>query len=68
MSVTFLATSVPSEPENFAGISGFYPIDRTSVGVLVYSNAHVFLMHMQFNFLTDKRQSFFCFLRTVSLF
>ena len=25
----------------------------------VYSNAHVFLMHMQFNFLTDKRQSFF---------
>ena len=34
MSVTFLATSVPSEPENFAGISSFYPIDRTSVGVL----------------------------------
>ena len=38
MSVTFLATSVTSEPENFAGISGFYPIDRTSVGVLVHSN------------------------------
>ena len=35
MSVTFLAISVPSEPENFAGISGFYPIDRISVGVLV---------------------------------
>ena len=34
MSVTFLATSVPSEPENFAVTSGFYPIERTSVGVL----------------------------------
>ena len=35
MSVNFLATSVPSEPDNFAGIYGIYPIDRTSVGVLV---------------------------------
>ena len=25
----------------------------------VYRNAHVFLMHMQFNFITDKKQSFF---------
>ena len=34
MSVKFLAKSVPYEPEIFAGTSGFYPIDRTSIGVL----------------------------------
>ena len=38
MSVNFLATSVPSEPENFAVTSGFYPINRTSVGVLVFAS------------------------------
>ena len=45
MSVKLLATSVPSEPENFAGISGFYPIDRTSVGVLLkmYDNFQFFI-------------------------
>ena len=35
MSVNFLATSVPSEPDDFAGIYGIYPINRTSVGVLL---------------------------------
>ena len=34
MSVNFLATSVPFEPDDFAVIFGIYPIDRTSVGVL----------------------------------
>ena len=41
MSETFLATSVTSESDNFASISGFYPIDWTSVGVLL--NAGMYL-------------------------
>ena len=47
MSVNFLATSVPSEPEDFAGTSGFYPIDRTSVGVLLKSEwvSHYYLYY-----------------------
>ena len=35
MSVNFLAISVPFEPDDFAVIFGIYPIDRTSVGVLL---------------------------------
>ena len=35
MSVNFLATSVPFEPDDFAVIFGIYPIDGTSVGVLI---------------------------------
>ena len=39
MSVNFLATSVPFEPDDFAVIFGIYPIDRTSVGVLAVGEA-----------------------------
>ena len=39
MSESILATSLTSESDNFASISSFYPIDRTSVGVLTVTIA-----------------------------
>ena len=47
MSVNFLATSVPSEPDNFAGTYGIYPIHRTSVGVLISIQFKETAIHFQ---------------------